>query len=194
MDKKTKTYYIQVQGFSSSDADAAAGAAATTAATAAATAAASAAALVFTTVFTVVATMAAAEAAAVAAAVAAVVAAAPAAASVSEEQNSWTLNIISFLVFVNLLLHMGVASPRAINLATARSTARLGECGRPKDLFQTKTNTKTKTKKRNYMFMQIQLLHVCRRLFNDIIHEVAETVFNPNCMTPALIHPCAKVN
>ena len=96
---------FRVQEFYDSGTDAAAGAAAG----AAATAAASAAAFVFTTVFTVVATMAAAEAAAVAAAVAAVVAAAPAAASVSEEQNSWTLNIISFLVFVNLLLHMGVA-------------------------------------------------------------------------------------
>ena len=42
---------------------------------------------------------------------AAVAAAAPAAASVSEEQNSWTLNIISFLDFVNLLLHMGVTDP-----------------------------------------------------------------------------------
>ena len=68
--------------------------------------AASAAAFVFTTVFTVVATVAAAEAAAVAAAVAA----APAAASVSEEKNSWTLNIIRFLVFVTLFLHGGVVS------------------------------------------------------------------------------------
>ena len=75
----------------------------------AAAAAASAAATVATTVKTVVKTKAAAEAAAVAAAPAA----APAAASVSEEQNSWTLNIISFLVFVNLLLHMGVGCPRA---------------------------------------------------------------------------------
>ena len=55
-------------------------------------------------IFTVVSTVAAAEAAAVAAAVAA----APAAASVPEERNPWTLNVISFLVFVNLLLHMGV--------------------------------------------------------------------------------------
>ena len=46
----------------------------------------------------VVATVAAAEAAAVAAAPAA----APAAASVSEENDSWTLNIISFLVFAKL--------------------------------------------------------------------------------------------
>ena len=74
------------------------------AAGAAAADAASAAAFVFTTVFTVVATVAAAEAAAVAAAVAA----APAAASVSEEKNSWTLNIIRFLVFVTLFLHGGV--------------------------------------------------------------------------------------
>ena len=66
------------------------------AASGAASAAASAAALAFTTVFTVVATMAAA---------AAVVAEVPAAASVSEEQSSWTLNIISFLAFVDLLLH-----------------------------------------------------------------------------------------
>ena len=99
---KTKNLIIfRVQEFFSSDTDAAAGAAAT----AAATAAASAAAFVFTTVFTVVATVAAAEAAAVAAAVAA----APAAASVSEEKNSWTLNIIRFLVFVTLVLHVGVA-------------------------------------------------------------------------------------
>ena len=98
---KTKNLItVRVQEFFSSDTDAAAGAAAT----AAATAAASAAAFVFTTVFTVVATVAAAEAAAVAAAVAA----APAAASVSEEKNSWTLNIIRFLVFVTLFLHGGV--------------------------------------------------------------------------------------
>ena len=90
---------FRVQEFYDSGTDAAAGAAAG----AAATAAASAAAFVFTTVFTVVATVAAAEAAAVAA-----VAAAPAAASVSEEKNSWTLNIIRFLVFVTLFLHGGV--------------------------------------------------------------------------------------
>ena len=86
---KTKAFVIfRVQESFSSDTDAAAGAAAT--------AAASAAAFVFTTVFTVVATVAAAEAAAVAA-----VAAAPAAASVSEETDSWTLNIINVLVFGN---------------------------------------------------------------------------------------------
>ena len=81
---------------------------------AAATAAASAAAIVATTVKTVVKTRAAAEAAAVAAAVAA----APAAASVSEEKNSWTLNIIRFLVFVTLFLHGGVGSH---STGTARS-------------------------------------------------------------------------
>ena len=102
--KTKKVIIFRVQEFCFSDTDAAAGAAATTAATAAATAAASAAALVFTSVFTVVSTVAAAEAAAVAAAVAA----APAAASVSEEKNSWTLNIIRFLVFVTLFLHGGV--------------------------------------------------------------------------------------
>ena len=87
---------FRVQEFYYSGTDAAAGAAAG----AAATAAASAAAFVFTTVFTVVATVAAAEAAAVAAAVAA----APAAASVSEEKNSWSLNIIPQTV----LAHVGV--------------------------------------------------------------------------------------
>ena len=91
---------FRVQEFYDSGTDAAAGAAAG----AAATAAASAAATVATTVKTVVKTKAAAEAAAVAAAVAA----APAAASVSEEKNSWTLNIIRFLVFVTLFLHGGV--------------------------------------------------------------------------------------
>ena len=96
MTKAKNLIIFGVQEFFSSDTDAAAGAAAT--------AAASAAAFVLTTVFTVVATVAAAEAAAVAAAVAA----APAAASVSEEKNSWTLNIIRFLVFVTLLLHGGV--------------------------------------------------------------------------------------
>ena len=74
------------------------------AAGAAAAAAASAAAFVFTTVFMVVATVAAAEAAAVAAAPAA----APAAASVSEEKDSWTLNITNVLVFGKLVLHVGV--------------------------------------------------------------------------------------
>ena len=104
--KLTNVFMFRVQEFYYSGTDAAAGAAAG----AAATAAASAAAFVFTTVFTVVATVAAAEAAAVAAAVAA----APAAASVSEEKNSWTLNIIRFLVFVTLFLHRGVAlSPKA---------------------------------------------------------------------------------
>ena len=39
---------------------------------------------------------------------AAAAAAAPAAAYVSEEKNSWALNITSFLVFVTLILHMGV--------------------------------------------------------------------------------------
>ena len=73
----------------------------TDASAAGAAAAASAAATVATTVKTVVKTKAAAEAAAVAAA-------APAAASVSEERNSWTLNIIRFLVFVTLFLHGGV--------------------------------------------------------------------------------------
>ena len=82
-----------------SDTDASAAGAA---AGAAAADAASAAAFVFTTVFTVVATVAAAEAAAVAAA--------PAAASVSEEKNSWTLNIIRFLVFVTLFLHRGIGT------------------------------------------------------------------------------------
>ena len=96
--KIKKLIIFRVQEFCSSDTDAAAGAAATTAATAA-TAAASAAAIVATTVKTMIKTRAAAEATTVAAAV---VAAAPAA-SVPEEQNSWTLNIISFLVFVNLL-------------------------------------------------------------------------------------------
>ena len=98
--KNSQIFMFRVQEFYNSGTDAAAGAAAG----AAATAAASAAAFVFTTVFTVVATVAAAEAAAVAAAVAA----APAAASVSEEKNSWTLNIIRFLVFVTLFLHGGV--------------------------------------------------------------------------------------
>ena len=75
----------------------------TDASAAGAAAAASAAATVATTVKTVVKTKAAAEAA-----VAAAVAAAQAAASVSEEKNSWTLNIIRFLVFVTLFLHGGV--------------------------------------------------------------------------------------
>ena len=88
---------------------------------AAATAAASAAALVFTTVFTVVSTVAAAEAAAVAAAVAA----APAAASVPEEKNPWTLNIISFLVFVNLLLHMGVVGAQVRGCIELTQTKKL---------------------------------------------------------------------
>ena len=48
--------------------------------------------------------MAAAEAAPVAAAPAA----APAAGSVSEEKDSWTLNIINVLVFGKLVLHVGV--------------------------------------------------------------------------------------
>ena len=87
----------------------------TDASAAGAAAAASAAATVATTVKTVVKTKAAAEAAAVAAAVAA----APAAASVSEEKNSWTLNIIRFLVFVTLFLHGGVAC------GTLRNTAAL---------------------------------------------------------------------
>ena len=78
----------------------------TDASAAGAAAAASAAAFVFTTVFTVVATVAAAEAAAVAAAPAA----APAAASVSEEKDSWTLNIINVLEFGKLVLHVGVGS------------------------------------------------------------------------------------
>ena len=86
---KNKTFIIfGVQESFSSDTDAAA--------EAAATAAASAAAFVFTTVFTVVATVAAAGAAALAAAA---VAAAPAAAYVSEEKDSWTLNVINVLVF-----------------------------------------------------------------------------------------------
>merc|ERR1712025_348019 len=98
---KTKNLIIfRVQEFFSSDTDAAAGAAATAAAPAAATAAAT----VATTVKTVVKIKAAAEAAAVAAAVAA----APAAASVSEEKNSWTLNIIKLLVFVTLIFHRGL--------------------------------------------------------------------------------------
>ena len=98
---KAKTFIIfRVQEFFSSGPDAAAGAAAG----AAATGAASAAAFVFATVFTVVATVAAAEAAAVAAAVAA----APAAASVSEEKDSWTLNIMNGLVFGKLVLHVSV--------------------------------------------------------------------------------------
>ena len=46
-----------------------------------------------------------------AAAVAAAPAAAPAAASVSEEKKSWTLKIISFFVFVKLILHVSVAWP-----------------------------------------------------------------------------------
>ena len=87
--KTKKLITFRVQDPFSSDTDAAARAAAG----AAATAAASAAAIVATTVKTVVKTRAAAEAAAVAAAPAA----APAAASVSEEKNSWTLNVISFL-------------------------------------------------------------------------------------------------
>ena len=106
--KTKKLVIFRLQGFFSSNTDAAAGAAAI--------AAASAAAVVFTTVFTVVATMAAAEAAAVAAA--------PAAASVSEEKNSWTLNIIRFLVFVTLFLHRGVTSPFAMQAwREARSAA-----------------------------------------------------------------------
>ena len=72
----------------------------TDASAAGAAAAASAAATVATTVKTVVKTKAAAEAAAVAAA--------PAAASVSEEKDSWTLNIINVLVFGKLVLHVGV--------------------------------------------------------------------------------------
>ena len=101
---------FRVQEFYDSGADAAAGAAAG----AAATAAASAAAFVFTTVFTVVATVAAAEAAAAAAA-----AAAPAAASGSEEKDSWTLNIIIFLVFAKLVLHVRVIS----NMSGVRSAS-----------------------------------------------------------------------
>ena len=98
---KTKTFIIfRVQESFSSDTDAAAGAAAG----AAANAAASAAAFVLTTVFTVVATVAAAEAAAVAAAPAA----APVAASVSEEKDSWTLNVMNVLAFGKLVLHVGV--------------------------------------------------------------------------------------
>ena len=95
MTKNKNLITFRVQEFYDSGTDAAAGAAAGAAAT------------VFTTVFTVVATVAAAEAAAVAAAVAA----APAAASVSEEKNSWTLNIIRFLVFVTLFLHGGGGLP-----------------------------------------------------------------------------------
>ena len=89
---KIQTFIIlEVQESFSLDTNAAAGAAAG----AAATAAASAAATVATTVKTGVETKAAADAAAVAAAPAA----APAPASVSEEKDSWTLNIINVLVF-----------------------------------------------------------------------------------------------
>ena len=91
-----RTISFGVKNFVYSDPDAAA-------AGDVATAAASAAAAVATTVKTVVKTKAAAEAAAA-------VAAAPAAASVSEEKNSWTLNIIRFLVFVTLFLHRGVGN------------------------------------------------------------------------------------
>ena len=87
----TKVFLFRVQEFYDSGTDVAAGAAAT--------AAASAAAFVFTTVFTVVATVAVAEATA---------AAPPAAASVSEEKDSWTLNIINVLVFGKLNFSRGV--------------------------------------------------------------------------------------
>ena len=102
--KSKKLIIFRVQAFVSSGTDAAAGAAAG----AAATAAASAAAFVFTTVFTMVATVAAAESAAVAAAPAA----APAGASVSDEKNSWTLNIISFFCFCQFIFARGVVYER----------------------------------------------------------------------------------
>ena len=101
--QESKLFYLPGKLFYSDTDAAAAGAAA------GAPAAASAAASDATTAQVVVKTEAVAEAAAAPApAAGAALAAAPAAASVSAEQNSWTLNIISFLVFVNLLLHMGV--------------------------------------------------------------------------------------